>query len=131
MILLREGLDRVRSNLSHAVECGVVVLTGTDMAVGTHQVAEEAIRLWEMGMAPAAAVDAVSFAGFKWVVLKMLPLDNKSEFQVVLDMPEGTTLAGRARDLERDTGGVPPVAAVGLTRTRGRAPDAEERDAQR
>ena len=26
----------------------------------------------------------------KWVVLKMLPFDNKSEFQVILDMPEGT-----------------------------------------
>jgi len=28
----------------------------------------------------------------KAVVMKMLPFDNKSEFQVVLDMPEGTTL---------------------------------------
>ena len=28
----------------------------------------------------------------KAVILKMLPLDNKSEFQVVLDMPEGTTV---------------------------------------
>ena len=28
----------------------------------------------------------------KLVVLKMLPFDNKSEFQVVLDMPEGTSL---------------------------------------
>jgi len=28
----------------------------------------------------------------KAVVLKMLPFDNKSEFQVVLDMPEGTSL---------------------------------------
>ena len=28
----------------------------------------------------------------KWVTLKMLPFDNKSEFQVVIDMPEGTTL---------------------------------------
>jgi len=27
---------------------------------------------------------------FKAVVLKMLPFDNKSEFQIVLDMPEGT-----------------------------------------
>ncbi len=26
------------------------------------------------------------------VILKMLPFDNKSEFQVILDMPEGTTL---------------------------------------
>ncbi len=29
---------------------------------------------------------------FKLVVLKMLPFDNKSEFQVVVDMPEGTAL---------------------------------------
>ena len=28
----------------------------------------------------------------KWVTLKMLPFDNKSEFQVVIDMPEGTSL---------------------------------------
>jgi multidrug efflux pump subunit AcrB len=27
-----------------------------------------------------------------WVVLKMLPFDNKSEFQVILDMPQGTRL---------------------------------------
>ena len=29
---------------------------------------------------------------FKWVAVKMLPFDNKNEFQVVIDMPEGTTL---------------------------------------
>jgi len=29
---------------------------------------------------------------FKWVAVKMLPLDNKPEFSVVLDMPEGTAL---------------------------------------
>jgi multidrug efflux pump subunit AcrB len=28
----------------------------------------------------------------KWVAVKMLPFDNKNEFQVVIDMPEGTTL---------------------------------------
>jgi hypothetical protein len=28
----------------------------------------------------------------QWVVLKMLPFDNKSEFQVVLEMPAGTPL---------------------------------------
>ncbi|HEY3318983.1 MAG TPA: efflux RND transporter permease subunit [Planctomycetota bacterium] len=27
-----------------------------------------------------------------WVKVKMLPFDNKSEFQVIIDMPEGTTL---------------------------------------
>jgi len=28
----------------------------------------------------------------KWVAVKMLPFDNKNEIQVVIDMPEGTTL---------------------------------------
>jgi len=36
----------------------------------------------------------------KSVVLKMLPFDNKSEFQVVLDMPEGTTLERTTRVLQ-------------------------------
>jgi multidrug efflux pump subunit AcrB len=35
---------------------------------------------------------SVSLAAFKLVVLKMLPFDNKSEFQVVVDMPVGTPL---------------------------------------
>lgn len=35
---------------------------------------------------------SVTFFYQKWVVLKVLPFDNKSEFQVVIDMPEGTTL---------------------------------------
>jgi multidrug efflux pump subunit AcrB len=35
---------------------------------------------------------SVSFFYTKWVAVKMLPFDNKNEFQVVVDMPEGTTL---------------------------------------
>jgi multidrug efflux pump subunit AcrB len=38
----------------------------------------------------AAITLAVGLAAIQWVVLKMLPFDNKSEFQVVLHMPEGT-----------------------------------------
>jgi hypothetical protein len=26
----------------------------------------------------------------KWVRVKMLPFDNKSEFQIIIDMPDGT-----------------------------------------
>ncbi|WP_019590717.1 efflux RND transporter permease subunit [Thioalkalivibrio sp. ALE20] len=37
-------------------------------------------------------VGSVSLAYYQLVVLKMLPFDDKSEFQVVLDMPEGTSL---------------------------------------
>ncbi len=43
---------------------------------------------------------SVSLAGFKLVILKMLPFDNKSEFQVVVDMPEGTPLEQTARVLD-------------------------------
>ena len=35
---------------------------------------------------------AMSLVALKFVRVKMLPFDNKSEFQVVVDMPEGTTL---------------------------------------
>ena len=42
---------------------------------------------------------SVSLAGFKLVVLKMLPFDNKSEFQIVLDMPVGTPVEETARVL--------------------------------
>ncbi len=34
---------------------------------------------------------------FQFVKVKMLPFDNKSEFQVIVDMPEGTTLEETAR----------------------------------
>src|SRR5690606_3112736 len=35
---------------------------------------------------------SIGMAGMQWVVLKMLPFDNKSEFQVVVDLPEGAPL---------------------------------------
>ncbi|MEY2633635.1 MAG: hypothetical protein RIR00_2289, partial [Pseudomonadota bacterium] len=42
---------------------------------------------------------SVSLAYFQLVVLKMLPFDNKSEFQVVVDLPVGTPLEETARVL--------------------------------
>jgi multidrug efflux pump subunit AcrB len=42
---------------------------------------------------------AVSLAAVQLVVLKMLPFDNKSEFQVVLDMPVGAALEDTSRVL--------------------------------
>lgn len=58
--LLREGLEKIAANLPTAVECGVRVLTGTDLVIGTDRVALEAIRLWELGMPPWAVVEAAS-----------------------------------------------------------------------
>jgi multidrug efflux pump subunit AcrB len=48
----------------------------------------------------AAIALAVSLVVVQWVVMKMLPFDNKSEFQVVVDMPEGTALEETGRVLE-------------------------------
>ena len=47
-----------------------------------------------------AILVAVSLVVVQWVVMKMLPFDNKSEFQVVVDMPEGTALEETARVLD-------------------------------
>ena len=50
-------------------------------------------RPWRLGMLAALLVliaGSISLAGFRLVVMKMLPFDNKSELQVVVDMPEGT-----------------------------------------
>ncbi|MHB8637763.1 MAG: efflux RND transporter permease subunit [Fimbriimonadaceae bacterium] len=37
-------------------------------------------------------IGAMSLVAFKAVTVKMLPFDNKNEFQVIVDMPTGTTL---------------------------------------
>ena len=47
---------------------------------------------------------SLSLAYFQLVVLKMLPFDNKSEFQIIVDMPVGTPLEETARVL-REIGG--------------------------
>ncbi|GAB3748625.1 efflux RND transporter permease subunit [Lysobacter olei] len=49
-------------------------------------------RLMLFGGMAALVVLAASLAVFQLVVLKMLPFDNKSELQVVVDLPEGRTL---------------------------------------
>jgi multidrug efflux pump subunit AcrB len=56
-----------------------------------------------------------SFFYFKWVAVKMLPLDNKPEFSVVLDMPEGTALpvsANLANQMAEKIRKIPEVTAV-------------------
>jgi multidrug efflux pump subunit AcrB len=56
------------------------------------------VRRWILGGGILALIAvSLSLAAFELVVLKMLPFDNKSEFQVVVDMPEGTSLEQTAR----------------------------------
>ncbi|MGD2020091.1 MAG: efflux RND transporter permease subunit [Thiohalocapsa sp.] len=59
----------------------------------------------------------LSFFYFKWVPVKMLPLDNKPEFSVVLDMPEGTALpvtANLAHRMAEKLRSMPEVTALQL-----------------
>ena len=59
-----------------------------------------------------AIVLAVALAPLKLVVLKMLPFDNKSEFQVVVDMPTGTPVertAALLRELGAEVARVPEI----------------------
>ncbi len=56
---------------------------------------------------------ACSLVAFKLVKVKMLPFDNKSEFQVMVDMPNGTTLEQTTRvaqELGQYLGQQPEVA---------------------
>jgi multidrug efflux pump subunit AcrB len=39
----------------------------------------------------------MALVGIGWVKLKMLPFDNKSEFQIILNMPEGSALERTAQ----------------------------------
>ena len=56
-------------------------------------------RLLLMGVVVALLL-SVGLVLVQWVVLKMLPFDNKSEFQVVVDMPAGTPLEETAATLQ-------------------------------
>jgi multidrug efflux pump subunit AcrB len=55
------------------------------------------IRWGFLVMVVALLLGSVSLFYFQFVKVKMLPFDNKSEFQVIVDMPEGTPLEQTAR----------------------------------
>ncbi len=50
-----------------------------------------------IGAAAVLLLVMISFLFFRLVKVKMLPFDNKSEFQVIIDMPEGTPAEETAR----------------------------------
>ena len=82
----------------------------------------------------------------QWVVMKMLPFDNKSEFQVVVDMPAGTPLENTAAalhelgaflakqpevlNLQAYAGTASPITFNGLVRQYHLRADAEQGDLQ-
>jgi len=58
----------------------------------------DAKRRWLfLGGVVVLLLAVVAFVPLKWVRVKMLPFDNKSEFQVIIDMPDGTPLEQTTR----------------------------------
>ncbi len=67
------------------------------------------------GIVGVLLLASMSLVAFRAVQVKMLPFDNKSEFQVVLDFPEGTTLEtsnAAASEIAAWLGSVPEVIST-------------------
>jgi len=89
---------------------------------------------------------SVALVALQWVVLKMLPFDNKSEFQVVVEMPAGTPLEDTAatlhemgahlarqpevRDVQGYAGTASPITFNGLVRQYYLRAESEQGDLQ-
>lgn len=50
-----------------------------------------------LGVITALLLGSMALVGVGWVKVKMLPFDNKSEFQVIINMPEGSALEQTAQ----------------------------------
>ncbi len=101
-------------------------------------------KLW-LGILAGLLV-AISLGVVKLVILKMLPFDNKSEFQVVVDMPTGTALeqtnavlheigaylatVEEVTDYEAYAGSASPINFNGLVRQYYLRSDANQGDIQ-
>jgi len=57
-------------------------------------------RLAMLGVVLTLITLSMALVAVQWVVMKMLPFDNKSEFQIVVDMPEGTPVEQTQRVLD-------------------------------
>ncbi|MFZ2493170.1 MAG: efflux RND transporter permease subunit [Thermoanaerobaculia bacterium] len=100
-----------REGASHHVEEGW--LTRTYRGLMTRIIADAKMRNGFLIGVVALLLISVSLFFVKVVRVKMLPFDNKSEFQIVIDMPEGTPLertAGVAREIGAVVATVPEVA---------------------
>ncbi|MFN7962391.1 MAG: efflux RND transporter permease subunit [Thermoanaerobaculia bacterium] len=77
-----------------------------------------ASRLWQLavlGGVTLALVASLALFPLRLAVVKMLPHDNKSELQIVVDMPEGTTLeatAAVAREVAATLAPLPEVTDI-------------------
>jgi multidrug efflux pump subunit AcrB len=85
---------------SHDEESGLYRIFSRIMRPFLNEDTGRRARTWLYGGLMAAIGIAVLLVVFQLVVLKMLPFDNKSEFQVIVDMPEGTSIEHTGRVLD-------------------------------
>jgi len=91
------------------------VLADTYRAMVTPFLRGAPMRYMLLGIILVLLLLACALAVFRQVPLKLLPFDNKNEFQLVLDMPEGTTLETcdkAVRDFEDYLRSVPEVTDI-------------------
>lgn len=63
--LILEGLENVRRLMPEAAEAGVQLLAGTDVTVGAHDVALEALKMHEYGLLADKVLSSVSLSGYE------------------------------------------------------------------
>ena len=88
LFLRREGSNEH----SHGAYEGESWTTRLYRAVMTPLIERSPLRWGFLILVVLLLFAAVSLIPLKVVTMKMLPFDNKSEFQVIIDMPEGSTL---------------------------------------
>nr|WP_202392951.1 efflux RND transporter permease subunit [Alteraurantiacibacter buctensis] len=106
----RKALDHDGGHDAHGGKLGAVYARWAGKVIATRGSARK--FLIAVGI---ATVLACSMFYFKAVTVKLLPFDNKSEVQLVADLPEGTTLEETGRVLEQAAAvvrAVPEVVAM-------------------
>lgn len=104
---LGNGLDRAKERQSHPGPVRRLYVKAVEPFLDSR-----GLRWGLLGGIVLLLCFSMALPALRQVPLKMLPFDNKNEFQLVLDFPEGTTLEAAdrtAREFEDFLAGVPEV----------------------
>ena len=102
----------LRTNAAHAHEPAESRMDRSYRHIMGRLLDDPRARLWFFAGVGLLFAGAVSLIAFQAVTVKMLPFDNKSEFEIVLDLPPGTpleTTVAAAQDAARIAARQPEV----------------------
>jgi multidrug efflux pump subunit AcrB len=143
-LMYRFGASTHGAHEDHAGHGG---LLGRVYVAAARPILQSRARAWKfLAIVGFATLASMALVGFKLVTVKLLPFDNKSELQVVVDLPRGTSLeetdrvladiAGRIGNLKElasiqaYAGTATPFNFNGLVRHSYLRSDAEQGDLQ-